>query len=198
MLLREILKIDKLPEEHFDMEREFIQKLKNLKLIGQADGRDVFTATRRKDEVIFCSAENVGETKNITAFIYLQKAKVHGISGYILRRSWTRKDLRSKGYVMALVDFVLKYFKKPIISDEKHTEYARNFWKSAIQKGRGVMAITDDGKKPATLKDFNSYYTTKFQNQADILLMIEGYSRRGFSRPTPDLSVMPSFGKGDA
>jgi hypothetical protein len=103
-------------------------------IIGKSDHREVFSASFSDRDGEHYSFFNKDSDGAVISFVIVNERHIFDRDVAEVIRSWTRDDLRSKGYVSALLKFIRDFTKMSIISDKEQTPYARDFWRNVARK----------------------------------------------------------------
>jgi hypothetical protein len=100
--------------------------------IGKSDHREIYSCSFTNDRKYFIFFNK--DEDGISSYLVLYEEAINDRDAAIIVRSWTRKALRNKGYLSALVKFIRDFLKMQVVSDSEHTPSSQAFWVSLSKK----------------------------------------------------------------
>lgn len=111
-------------ETFFHLPNELIAK---KKFIGKSDHRDVYSVSVDFDDEPHFILFNE-DSQGVSSYLIVREDVIIGRDSAVIVRSWTRPDIRNKGYLSTLVKFIKDFLKMQVVSDNLHTPSSREFW----------------------------------------------------------------------
>lgn len=147
------------------------EELAGATTISRLAGRNVYHLKLRHLD-IFLTLTEMGEPE---LFFCAQATTICGINGFISRRAVTPLHLQGQGLMSDLFVIVKRFLKKPIFSDDQHTEAGNKLWASLEKRFYIQVLNTKTGELVPKAK-FSSevLFTNNVNDSANYLMMIGG------------------------
>jgi GNAT superfamily N-acetyltransferase len=130
MKLKEIAMIPQVSDSFFQITKEMAA---NKKFMGESDHREIYalsTIYNEEDHYVFFNEDE----KGVSSYLIIKEQVILGRDSAIIARSWTRPDVRNKGFLSALVRFLKEFMKMQVVSDDLQTASSKAFWESLRKK----------------------------------------------------------------
>jgi hypothetical protein len=130
MNLREITMIPQASDSFFQVTKDTVS---NKMFMGKSDHREIYSTFiihENEPHFIFFNEDE----KGVSSYLIVREDNVFGRDAAIIARSWTRPDVRNKGYLSAIVKFIRDFLKMQVVSDNLQTPSSKMFWDSLKKK----------------------------------------------------------------
>lgn len=140
-IIDEILKIPSNTQDRFDLPKSI---LINGKFVGKSEGRDVFAASLNDNKIyIFFNKDETGFQSYVAGI----ERNIFNRDYLIINRTWTRQDLKQKGYLSGIFKLLKDQLNLSIMSDSSQTPDSRAFWKNIDKKFKVKILNLETGEK---------------------------------------------------